>query len=82
MNSKIDPWCVNRMAASTGSACASGIPEPSHVLGALGLTETQSKASIRFSIGRFTTDDDIEAAARFVLEALNSLSVETVKMPS
>ena len=70
------------MAASTGAACASGIPEPSHVLGALGLTETQSKASIRFSFGRFTTDDDIEAAARFVLEALNSLSVETVKMPS
>ena len=70
-----------RLAASTGAACASGIPEPSHVLGALGLTETQSKASIRFSFGRFTTDGDIEAAARFVLEALNSLSVETVKMP-
>ena len=50
-----------------------GIPEPSHVLGALGLTETQSKASIRFSFGRFTTDEDIEA--------LNSLSVESVKMP-
>ncbi len=71
-----------RLAASTGAACASGIPEPSHVLAALGLTETQSKASIRFSFGRFTTDDNIEAAARFVLEALNSLSVETVKMPS
>ena len=71
-----------RLAASTGAACPSGIPEPSHVLGALGLTEMQSKASIRFSFGRFTTDDDIEAAARFVLEALNSLSVETVKMPS
>ena len=70
------------LAASTGAACASGMPEPSHVLGALGLTETQSKASIRFSFGRFTTDQDIEAAACFVLEALNSLSVETVKMPS
>ena len=70
-----------RLAASTGAACTSGIPEPSHVLGALGLTEMQSKASIRFSFGRFTTDEDIEAAARFVLEALNSLSVETVKMP-
>ena len=70
-----------RLAASTGAACASGIPEPSHVLGALGLTEMQSKASIRFSFGRFTTDEDIEAAARFVLEALNSLSVESVKMP-
>ena len=71
-----------RLAASTGAACASGIPEPSHVLGALGLTETQSKASIRFSFGRFTTDEDIEAAARFVLEALNSLSAESVKITS
>ena len=71
-----------RLAASTGAACTSGIPEPSHVLGALGLTETQSKASIRFSFGRFTTDGDIEAAARFVLEALDSRSVESVKMPS
>ena len=70
-----------RLAASTGAACASGIPELSHVLGALGLTEMQSKASIRFSFGRFTTDGDIEASARFVLEALNSLSVESVKMP-
>ena len=70
-----------RLAASTGAACASGIPELSHVLAALGLTETQSKASIRFSFGRFTTDGDIEASARFVLEALDSLSVETVKMP-
>ena len=71
-----------RLAASTGAACASGIPELSHVLGALGLTEMQSKASIRFSFGRFTTDGDIEASARFVLEALDSLSVESVKMPS
>ena len=69
------------LAASPGAACASGIPEPSHVLGALGLTETQSKASIRFSFGRFTTDGDIEAAARFVLEALHTLSVEPVKIP-
>ena len=63
-----------RLAASTGAACASGIPEPSHVLRALGLTATESDASIRFSFGRFTTDDDIEAAAHLVLEALDSFS--------
>ena len=63
-----------RLAASTGAACASGIPEPSHVLRALGLTVAQSNASIRLSFGRFTTDEDIAAAARFVLEALDSLS--------
>ena len=70
-----------RLAASTGAACASGIPEPSHVLSAMGLTEVQSKASIRFSFGRFTTDDDIEAAARLVLKALDTLPVEPLKIP-
>ena len=70
-----------RLAASTGAACASGIPEPSHVLSAMGLTEVQSKASIRFSFGRFTKDGDIEAAARLVLKALDTLPVEPLKMP-
>ena len=71
-----------RLAASTGAACASGIPEPSHVLRALGLTEIQSKASIRFSFGRFTTDNDIETAAHFILEALDSVSSGSVRKPA
>ena len=62
-----------RLAASTGSACASGLPEPSHVLRAMGLTPAQSDASIRFSFGRFTTDEDVEAAADLVLEALEMI---------
>lgn len=63
-----------RLAASTGAACASGLPEPSHVLRALGLSAAQSEASIRFSFGRFTADDDIETAAGLVFEALDSLA--------
>ncbi len=59
-----------RLAASTGSACASGLPEPSHVLQALGLPAVESGASIRFSFGRFTTGEEIEAAAALVLGAL------------
>ena len=58
------------LAASTGSACTSGIPEPSHVLSALGLTLSQSDASIRFSFGRFTTDAEIEEAAQLVISCL------------
>ena len=60
------------LAASTGSACTSGIPEPSHVLRALGLTPAQSDASIRFSFGRFTTDSEIHQAANLVISSLSS----------
>ena len=66
----LQPW----LAASTGAACTSGVPEPSHVLRALGLTMEQSNASIRFSFGRFTSDEDIETAANLVLEALARIS--------
>ena len=65
-----------RLAASTGAACTTGIPEPSHVLQALGLSDAQSEASIRFSFGRFTTHDEIETAARLINEALSTVSVE------
>ena len=62
-----------RLAASTGSACTSGIPEPSHVLRAMGLSPDQSDASIRFSFGRFTTDEEIVEAARLVIECLEAI---------
>ena len=63
-----------RLAASTGAACTSGIPEPSHVLRALGLNEAQADSSIRFSFGRFTTDDEIEEAAHLIVKCLESLA--------
>ena len=47
------------IAFSTGSACTSGITEPSHVLRAIGLTTAEADASFRMTIGRFTTEDDI-----------------------
>ena len=61
-----------RLAASTGAACTSGIPEPSHVLRALGLSQEQAGCSIRFSFGRFTTDSEIQEAARMVNQTLIS----------
>jgi len=63
-----------RLLASTGSACTSGIPEPSHVLKAIGLTTEAADSSIRLSVGRETTSDDIEDAVRLILETLNKLS--------
>ena len=65
-----------KLAASTGAACTSGIPEPSHVLRAIGLTAEQSEASIRFSYGRFTTDDEIEQAANLVGTAISNLAID------
>ena len=62
------------LAASTGAACTSGTPEPSHVLRALGLSTEASEASIRFSFGRFSTEDEIKQAATLVLDALASVS--------
>ena len=66
-----------RVAASTGAACTSGIPEPSHVLRAVGLSSAQAESSIRFSFGRFTTDGEVEEAVRRIHEALESLAVST-----
>jgi cysteine desulfurase len=48
---------------SAGSACASGSGRPSHVLTAIGLTNAQAKASIRLGFGRYTSEQDIIAAA-------------------
>jgi cysteine desulfurase len=59
------------IAASSGSACASGAIEPSHVLQAMGLPEGEVKGAVRFSLGRGTNDDDIE----FVIEQLSKIIV-------
>ena len=63
------------LAASTGAACTSGVPEPSHVLRALGLSEKESEASVRFSFGRSTTEDEIDTAGRLVLGIIGSLQM-------
>lgn len=48
------------IAVSTGSACAAGSLEPSHVLLALGRDEAAAKSALRFSVGKYTTEQDIE----------------------
>ena len=59
------------LAASTGAACTTGFPEPSHVLRAIGLTANQAGSSIRFSFGRFTTDLDVVNAASRLIDITN-----------
>jgi cysteine desulfurase NifS len=55
------------IALSSGSACKSGSPEPTHVLMAMGRTEDQAHASVRFSLSQYTTEEEIE-------ETLSALS--------
>ncbi|CAN5579455.1 cysteine desulfurase family protein [soil metagenome] len=52
--------------ASVGSACTTGSLEPSHVLTAMGYPDDEARGSLRLSLGRTTTDDDVERAVRIV----------------
>jgi cysteine desulfurase len=61
------------IAVSTGSACASGSLEPSHVLQALGLTRTQVRGSLRFSLGAYTTREEIDYAVAVLAETVSRL---------
>ena len=61
------------LAASTGAACTSGLPEPSHVLRAIGLSADEAESSIRFSFGRFTSEEDIVKATALTLNALDGV---------
>ena len=61
------------LACSTGAACSSGAVEPSHVLTAIGLSAEDARASIRFSLGRHTTQQEISAALEIVPAAVAQL---------
>ena len=61
------------LAVSSGSACTSANPEPSHVLRALGLGDDLTRASLRFGLGRFNTDEEVEFAISAVTEAVHRL---------
>ncbi len=57
------------VAVSSGSACSSSLPEPSHVLRAIGLSKDDILSSLRLGVGRFTTGEEIEYAARRIAES-------------
>jgi cysteine desulfurase len=61
------------LACSTGAACSSGAVEPSHVLTAIGLPASDARASIRFSLGRHTTESEISAALEIIPAAVAQL---------
>ena len=61
------------VAVSSGSACTSANPEPSHVLRALAMGEDLCRASLRFGLGRFNTEEEVDFAARSVAENVHRL---------
>lgn len=61
------------LAVSSGSACTSASLEPSYVLRALGLSDEMAHSSLRFSFGRFTTEEDVDHAIALIHKAVDKL---------
>jgi cysteine desulfurase len=61
------------VSCSTGAACSSGAVEPSHVLTAIGLTPAEARSSLRFSLGRPTTRQEIDTALQVIPQAVEQL---------
>lgn len=62
------------LSISTGSACTSGAPEPSHALLAMGLTRDEANSTIRIGVGRFNTEGEIDQAAGVIADAVERLT--------
>lgn len=64
---------MNGIAASHGSACSSGAIEPSRILRNMGIDQKRARSSIRFSLSRFTTKDEIEKAVNIITDIIKKI---------
>jgi cysteine desulfurase len=64
---------MKNIAVSNGSACTSAVIEPSHVLRAMELSDDDAFASIRFSLGKFNTEEEIKTVVRTILELFKTM---------
>lgn len=67
------------LAFSTGSACSSHSTETSHVLSAIGLSPEDAKATVRFGLGRSTTEDDVHYAVDKLVETVKKLRAHSIE---
>lgn len=72
-NSAVIARVRHKLAISTGSACTSGVEAPSHVLTAMGLPEDVIEGSFRIGLGKFTTDEEVEAAAKILTTEIKAI---------
>jgi cysteine desulfurase len=64
---------ASQLALSLGSACSNGAVGPSHVLKAIGLSDSEAYSTVRFSVGRFSTDADVDVACSVIASAVQSI---------
>jgi cysteine desulfurase len=69
------------IACSTGSACSSGAVEPSHVLTAIGLSPQRARSSLRFSLGRQNTAEEVDILLRTLPEVVERLRALSPQVP-
>ena len=69
---------LRKIAVSSGSACTTSSPEPSHVLSALGINNRLINSTIRIGIGKFNTINDIKDAANYILKVVNRLKIKKI----
>jgi cysteine sulfinate desulfinase/cysteine desulfurase-like protein len=69
------------ISLSSGSACRSGSPEPTHVLTAMGRTDEEAHCSVRFSLSEHTTEDDIQLTLQALARVLEELEATVRFLP-
>jgi cysteine desulfurase len=75
-------FALRDVCVSAGSACAADSPEASHVLTGMGLSDVLAGSSLRFSVGRFTTEDEVVTAAERVRGAVPRLRALAPRAPA
>jgi cysteine desulfurase len=75
-------FALRELAVSAGSACAADSPEASHVLVGMGLSDVLAGSSLRFSVGRFTTEQEVDRAAAEVVAAVARLRALAKSAPA